>query len=84
MPPSKEFRQSALTVANKMMAAIRRPKPEVWPMGLSRLGLGFAALMPRLTDHFVAKFSRDFVERTPPRIADVKISADSRPRSQPI
>jgi short-subunit dehydrogenase len=84
MPPSKEFRQAASTVASKMMAAIRRPKPEVWPMGVSRLGLGFAALMPRLTDYFVAKFSRDFVEQTPPRVAEVEISADSRPRSQPI
>lgn len=62
MPPSNEFRQTAETVARKMVAAIRRPKPEVWPLAVSRLGLGFAALMPRLTDHFVAKFSRDFVE----------------------
>jgi short-subunit dehydrogenase len=84
MPPSKEFRQSASTVANKMMAAIRRPKPEVWPMGLSRLGLGFAALMPRLTDHFVAKFSRDFVERMPPRIAEVEMANENPARSQLI
>jgi short-subunit dehydrogenase len=64
MPVSREFRQTAETVARKMIAAIRRPKPEVWPMGPSRLGLGLAALMPRLTDHFVAKFSRDLVEGT--------------------
>ena len=62
MPPSREFHQSAATVARKMVAAIRRPKPEVWPMAPSRLGLGFAALLPRLTDYFVAKFSRELVE----------------------
>jgi short-subunit dehydrogenase len=62
MPPDREFRQSAHTVARKMITAMQKPRPEVWPMAISRLGLGIAALVPRLTDHFVAKFSRDLVE----------------------
>ncbi len=62
LPPDNEFRQSATTVANKMLAAIQKPKPEVWPMAISRLGLGFAALLPRLTDHFIAKFTRSLIE----------------------
>jgi short-subunit dehydrogenase len=84
MPPSKEFRQSASTVAGKMVAAIRRPKPEVWPLGISRLGLGFAALMPRLTDHFVAKFSREFVEGPTQRIEEVQIPAQRQASGQAV
>jgi short-subunit dehydrogenase len=84
MPPSREFRQSAATVAQKMVAAIRRPKPEVWPLAISRLGLGFAALMPRLTDHFLARFSREFIEGPAASTSQVKIDADNRARSQPI
>jgi short-subunit dehydrogenase len=84
MPPNNEFRQTAATVARKMIAAIRRPKPEVWPLGISRLGLGFAALMPRLTDHFVAKFSRELVEGSAARGAEVEIRTETRAGSQPV
>jgi len=62
MPETQDFHQSAQTVARKMIAGIRRPRPEVWPLAPSRLGLGFAALMPRLTDYFVAKFSREILK----------------------
>ena len=56
-------RQSTETVARKMIDAIRRPRPELWPMGISRWGLGLSALVPRLTDYFVLKFSRDLLNQ---------------------
>jgi short-subunit dehydrogenase len=84
MPPDREFRQSATTVAQKMLAAIRKPKPEVWPMAISRLGLGFAALVPRLTDHFVAKFSRELVEGNCSRVKEVEMRTKNPVSGQPV
>jgi len=46
--------------------------------------LGLAALMPRLTDHFVAKFSREFVEGPTQRIQEVEIPAENRARGQAV
>jgi short-subunit dehydrogenase len=58
MPPRKrgEVRQSAETVARKMIAAIRKPKPEVWPMQPARFGLAIASLMPRVVDKIMSKY----------------------------
>jgi len=43
-PPKR--RQSAEHVARKILAAIRRPRAEVWPMPLARIGLGMATILP--------------------------------------
>ena len=84
LPVTREIHQSAATVARKMIGAIRRPRPEVWPMRPSRLGLGLATLMPRLTDHFVAKFSRELVEGSSAQPRGVEIPTDNRAGSQPV
>lgn len=50
-----EVTQSAETVARAIVRAIENPEPEVWPMRIARLGLGFAALLPRLTDLVISR-----------------------------
>ncbi len=50
----REFQQSAATVAQKMLRAIRRPVPEVWPFAPTRWLLALGMLMPWVTDHFMA------------------------------
>jgi len=50
-----EIIQTAEKVATAMRRAIEHPKPEVWPFRLARLGLGFSALLPRLTDRVLGK-----------------------------
>jgi short-subunit dehydrogenase len=47
--------QSAATVAERMVAAIRRPRPEVWPYPLARLVFSFATLCPSFTDRVVRR-----------------------------
>ena len=49
-------RQSPAAVAAAMVAAVRRPRPEVWPRRLTRLGLSFTTLFPGLTDRALAHF----------------------------
>jgi hypothetical protein len=34
---------------------MERPKPELWPCALSRIGVGLATLMPRMTDRAMVK-----------------------------
>ena len=36
-------------VAKKVVRALRRPRAEVWPLGIARFALGFATLFPGLT-----------------------------------
>jgi short-subunit dehydrogenase len=57
MPPRStgEHRQSVEVVAKKMVAAIERPRPEVWPFGPSRIGLSLATLFPRTVDKVMGK-----------------------------
>jgi short-subunit dehydrogenase len=76
MPPrgSGEVVQSATTVAKKMTAAIRRPRPEVWPFRPARIGLGFAALMPRITDRAMAAAFKQF-QRVQPQSSDASADA---------
>jgi short-subunit dehydrogenase len=50
-----EVRQSAGQVARKMVRAIERPVPEVWPFAPSRWALGLATLAPRLVDRVMAR-----------------------------
>jgi short-subunit dehydrogenase len=50
-----EVRQSAEQVARKMVRAIERPVPEVWPFAPSRWALGLATLAPRLVDRVMAR-----------------------------
>ena len=47
--------QSAELVAKKIVRLMERPKPELWPHALSRVGLGMATLMPRMTDRAMRK-----------------------------
>lgn len=54
-PSPVEVRQSALAVARKMIKAIERPRPEVWPMRISRWGLSLATLMPGMVDWVMSK-----------------------------
>ena len=50
-----EVRQSPAEVALKMVRAIEKPVPEVWPFGPSRWALGAAALAPRFVDRLLGK-----------------------------
>jgi short-subunit dehydrogenase len=45
-----EVRQSAETVAKKMVRAIKRPRPEVWPIRTYRWMLGIGTLLPGVVD----------------------------------
>jgi hypothetical protein len=76
MPPrgAGEVVQSASTVARKMAAAIRRPRPEVWPFRPARIGLGLAALMPRITDRAMAAAFKQF-QRVQPQSGESSADA---------
>jgi short-subunit dehydrogenase len=50
-----EVRQSARQVALKIVRAIEKPVPEVWPFAPSRWALAAAALAPRLADRVLVK-----------------------------
>lgn len=45
-------------VARKMVRAIIRPRPEVWPSPLSRIVFGLGTLMPRLVDLGASAYRR--------------------------
>lgn len=59
---ASEPTQSAATVAQRMVTAIRRPRPEVWPYPLARWVFGLATLFPGLTDGAVR---RRWLRQTP-------------------
>jgi short-subunit dehydrogenase len=50
-----EYRQSAETVAQRMVNAIEKPRPEVWPFRPSRWAVSAATLMPGFVDRLMAK-----------------------------
>ena len=50
-----EVRQSAQQVARKIVRAIERPVPEVWPFAPSRWALVAAAVVPSWVDRMLAK-----------------------------
>jgi len=45
----KLFEQTPEKVARSVVAALRRPKPEVWPMPAARFGLALMNMCPRLS-----------------------------------
>ena len=60
-PPGKgEVRQSSEVVARKMIQAIRKPRPEVWPLPPARYLLSFATLMPSMGDRIMSKYRGEF------------------------
>jgi short-subunit dehydrogenase len=62
LPRMRGPRQTVDHVARKMLAAIERPKPEVWPHQFTRLQLAFAALFPRVADLIMAKYYQSVVK----------------------
>ncbi len=52
---ASEPTQSAATVAERMVKAIIRPRPEVWPYPLARWVFGLATLFPGITDGAVRR-----------------------------
>ena len=55
-------RQTVDHVARKMIAAMQRPRPEVWPHSFTRVQLAFAALFPRIADFVMTGYYREVVE----------------------
>lgn len=41
------LQQTPEKVANRIVAALRKPRPEVWPSGMTRVGLALGTLCPR-------------------------------------
>lgn len=54
--------QTAAQVAVKIVRLMKRPKPELWPKPLSRLGLSFATMFPRMTDLAIARMLNRWTE----------------------
>ena len=54
-PIRGEVRQSAETVAQRIVAAIERPRPEVWPLRPSRWAVSVGTLIPGILDRLMAK-----------------------------
>jgi short-subunit dehydrogenase len=59
LPRGGGFTQTVEHVAGRMVGAIERPKPEVWPHRASRWALGIAGLFPGVADRMVDKLRRD-------------------------
>jgi short-subunit dehydrogenase len=62
LPRRSGPRQTVDHVARKMIAAIERPRPEVWPHQITRVQLAFAALFPRVADLVMTKYHQGVVE----------------------
>lgn len=62
-PGSGEVRQTASTVARKMIKGIEKPTAEVWPFRPSRWLLSFSTLTPRMTDRVMGKYRGEMQER---------------------
>ena len=56
--PRSNVSQTVEQVAAAMVAAIERPRPEVWPHRMSRWGLGAATLAPGLVDKALDRYRR--------------------------
>lgn len=59
-----EPRQTAETVARKMVRAIQRPRPEVWPMRRVRWAVGLGTLTPSIADWILSR-RRDQIGGSP-------------------
>jgi short-subunit dehydrogenase len=55
-------KQTAATVAARMVRAIRKPCRELWPKPMSRMSLNIAVALPALTDFFMGRI-RDALVR---------------------
>jgi short-subunit dehydrogenase len=55
-PGPGEIRQPASIVARKMIAAIRKPRTEVWPLPIARYAIILGILVPRITDKIMARY----------------------------
>ena len=62
LPRMRGPRQTVDHVARRMVRAIERPRPEVWPHQFTRVQLAFAALFPRVADFIMAKYHDSVVE----------------------
>ncbi len=60
VPGTGEVRQSAATVARKMIGAIERPRPELWPFQPARIAVSIGTLMPSVVDRIMGKYRGDF------------------------
>jgi short-subunit dehydrogenase len=52
------FTQDVETVARRILGALRRPKPELWPMRSARWGLALCSAFPRLGELLVRRHYR--------------------------
>jgi short-subunit dehydrogenase len=66
LPRGERFTQTVEHVVKRMIKAIERPIPEVWPHRPSRWALGMAALFPRMADRMMGKYASD-IERENPK-----------------
>ena len=58
----RAFHQTVEHVVRRMVKAIERPTPEVWPHRPTRIGILLAAMMPRLTDRTLRGYLRQVQE----------------------
>lgn len=63
--------QTAESVGRKIVRLMARPKPELWPHSLSRLGLSFATMFPRMTDKAMLKLMPRRRGETQPGVSQV-------------
>jgi short-subunit dehydrogenase len=63
---SARWRQPVEHVVRRIVAAIRRPRPEVWPSRITRWLLPMSIFMPRLTDWAMSRYLREIEALTPP------------------
>lgn len=55
--------QTPAHVANRILAALRKPRAEVWPMLSVRIGLGIATILPGLANWTIARKSRTLIKQ---------------------
>jgi len=61
-----KIRQTASTVARKMVRGMESPKAELWPLRAARWVLGVQVMMPSLVDRLMAKYHRQIEEINKP------------------
>ena len=65
LPRTRGPRQTVEHVADRMIRAMEKPKPEVWPHQGVRLQLAFASLFPRVADRVMESFRRQVDQANP-------------------
>jgi hypothetical protein len=61
------FTQTVEHVVRRMVRAIEKPIPEVWPHRPTRIGILVAAMMPRVTDMTLKRFMRRVEDENRPQ-----------------